>query len=248
MSYKVRMKMFEGPFDLLVYLIETAEMDIYDIEVSEITKQYFDYMGDIEELDVTMATEFMVLAATLIEIKSKMLLPRIDEEGDFTIGDDPRISLVSKLLEYKRFKKISQLLGNAEEEYSRYFEKPQEDISQYTDQPDEYLTMDIDHFIKAFNLFLLKKQKMEEIKKDYQRVEKDRVTINQRIQYIREVFESSGTSFLFFSQLLTKPERYDATITFVSLLEMVKSNQIDTDQDVPFGEIRIKMLTQEKVK
>ncbi len=248
MSYKVRMKMFEGPFDLLVYLIETAEMNIYDIEVSEITKQYFDYIGEIEELDVTMATEFMVLAATLIEIKSKMLLPRIDEDGEFVVGEDPRISLVSKLLEYKKFKKISQLLGKAEEEYSRYFEKPQEDISQYTDQPDEYLTMDIDHFIRAFNLFLLKKQKMEEIKKDYQRVEKDRVTINQRIQYIKEMFESSGTPFLLFSQLLDKAERYDATITFVSLLEMVKGNEVDTYQDVPFGEIRVKILKQEKVK
>ena len=248
MSYKVRMKMFEGPFDLLVYLIETAEMNIYDIEVSEITKQYFEYMGEIEELDVTMATEFMVLAATLIEIKSKMLLPRIDEDGELIVGDDPRISLVSKLLEYKKYKKISEIFGSAEKESSRFFEKPQEDISQYTDQPDEYLTMDLDHFIRAFNLFLLKKQKMEEMKKDYQRVEKDRVTINQRIQYIKDVFKASGTPSLLFSQLLTNREKYDATITFVSILEMVKENEIDTEQELPFGDIRVKMLNQETIK
>lgn len=248
MSYKVRMKMFEGPFDLLVYLIETAEMNIYDIEVSKITKQYFDFMGEMEELDVTVATEFMVLAATLIEIKAKMLLPRMDEEGEIIAGDDPRISLVSKLLEYKRYKKISGLFAAAEDESSRFFEKPQEDISQYKDQPDEYLTMDLEHFIKAFNLFLLKKQKMEEMKKDYQRVEKDRITMNQRIQYIKEVFKASGTSLLLFSQLLSKKEKYDAAVTFVSILEMVKENDIDTEQDVPFGDIRVRMLNRETIK
>ena len=242
------MKMFEGPFDLLVYLIETAEMDIYDIEVSEITKQYFEYMGEIEELDVTMATEFMVLAATLIEIKAKMLLPRMDEDSDFTSGDDPRISLISKLLEYKRFKKISGLLATAEVENSRYFEKPQEDISQYTDQPDEYLTMDLEHFIKAFHLFLLKKQKMEEMKKDYQRMEKDRITMNQRIQYIKEVFIASGTPLILFSQLLKNAGKYEAAVTFVSILEMVKENDVETEQKIPFGDIKISLLNQERIK
>ena len=242
------MKMFEGPFDLLVYLIETAEMDIYDIEVSEITKQYFEYMGEIEELDVTMATEFMVLAATLIEIKAKMLLPRMDEDSDFTSGDDPRISLISKLLEYKRFKKISGLLTIAEVENSRYFEKPQEDISQYTDQPDEYLTMDLEHFIKAFHLFLLKKQKMEEMKKDYQRMEKDRITMNQRIQYIKEVFIASGTPLILFSQLLKNAGKYEAAVTFVSILEMVKENDVETEQKIPFGDIKISLLNQERIK
>jgi segregation and condensation protein A len=242
------MKMFEGPFDLLVYLIETAEMNIYDIEVSEITKQYFDYMGEMEELDVTVATEFMVLAATLIEIKAKMLLPRIDEDGKLIVGDDPRVSLIAKLLEYKKFKKVSQAFGAAEDENRRFFEKPQEDISQYTDQPDEYLTMDLEHFIRAFNLFLLKKQKMEEMKKDYQRIEKDRITMNQRIQYIKEVFKSSGTSLLLFSQLLAKGEKYDTAVTFVSILEMVKENNVETEQDVPFGDIRVRMLNQETIK
>lgn len=248
MSYKVRMKMFEGPFDLLVYLIETAEMDIYDIEVSKITKQYFEYMGDIEELDVTVATEFMVLAATLIEIKSKMLLPRLDEDGEILIEEDPRVSLISKLIEYKKFKKVSEIFAEAESDNGRYFEKPQEDISEYTDHPDEYLTMDIDHFNRAFQQFLLKKQKMEEMKKDYQRIEKDRVTMNQRIKYIGEVFKATGSSSLFFSQLISKPEKYETAVTFVSVLEMVKDSKVETEQAIPFGDIKVRMLKQETIK
>ena len=101
--YKVKLKSFEGPFDLLVYLIENAEMSIYDIKISEITNQYLAYLKEMEERDVALASEFMVLASSLIEIKSKMILPRATEDGQEIVGEDPRTELVARLLEYKRF-------------------------------------------------------------------------------------------------------------------------------------------------
>ena len=98
MSYKVRLQSFEGPFDLLVYLIENAQMSIYDIRISEITRQYLAYIEDMKAMDFNVATEFMVLAATLIDIKSKMILPRATVEGEVLLEEDPRIELVERLL------------------------------------------------------------------------------------------------------------------------------------------------------
>ena len=108
MSYKVSLPLFEGPFDLLVYLIENARMSIYDIQVSEITEQYLAYIRGMEEMDLNVAAEFMVLAATLIDIKSRMILPRSTEEDVLGEDVDPRSELVERLLEYKRFKELAE--------------------------------------------------------------------------------------------------------------------------------------------
>ena len=111
--YKVRIDKFEGPFDLLIYLLENARMDIYDIKVAEITEQYIGYLKEMEELNVEVDTEFIVLAAVLIRLKSRMLLPRINEAGEIEIVEDPRIELRGRLLDYMRIKKAAELLkGN----------------------------------------------------------------------------------------------------------------------------------------
>ncbi len=242
MSYKVKMKIFEGPFDLLVYLIENAEMSIYDIEVSEITKQYLDYIGKMEELDVTIATEFMVLAATLIEIKSKMLLPRVSADPKAFFEEDPRQELISKLLEYKKYKAASEMLSIKEDHCSRIFEKPKEDISKYTEEPEEYLKMDLDQFITAFNMFMLRKQRLAEIRQNYRRLQRDRASIEQRIHYIDRLFTARGATSLPFMELLAKKDRYDAVITFASILEMIRDRSVDALQNENFGEISITKL------
>lgn len=246
MSYKVKMNMFEGPFDLLVYLIENAEMSIYEIEVSKITKQYLDYIGKMEELDVTIATEFMVLAATLIEIKSKMLLPRISPEQGPSIEEDPRQELISRLLDYKKYKAASEMLSVREDESSRIFEKPKEDISRYTEEPEEYLKMDLEQFINAFNLFMLKKQRLAEIRRNYQRLKRDRVSIDQRILFIEKVFTARGATSLPFMELLARKDRYDAVITFASILEMIRDRSVDAIQKENFGEISITKLSEQE--
>ena len=188
MGYKVKLNVFEGPFDLLVYLIEHAQMSIYDIEISEITSQYLSYMEEMKRLDVPLASEFLVLAAALIEIKSKMLLPRTAPGGEEAEFEDPRSELVEKLLEYKRFKLLAEMLRKQEESGLRTMEKPQEDLSVYTGEPDEYLKLDLRQFVAAFDLFLRKKKKEEEIRRHHIRTEKQKATAEARMADIREYF------------------------------------------------------------
>ncbi|MBQ2747990.1 MAG: segregation/condensation protein A, partial [Firmicutes bacterium] len=185
MSYKVKLDVFEGPFDLLVYLIENAEMSIYDINVSEIVSQYVEYIEQMQKMDIPVATEFMVLAASLIEIKSKMLLPRMNADGEEMTAEDPRTELVQKILEYKRFKAAAAMLSESEEYMQRIFEKPQEDISAFENQPDEYLKMDLGQFVNAFNLFLSKKKRVEDVKKRYTKLERQRISIEHKISFIK---------------------------------------------------------------
>ncbi|MDF3002020.1 MAG: chromosome segregation protein ScpA [Bacillota bacterium] len=240
MSYKIKLDIFEGPFDLLVYLIENARMSIYDIQISEITDQYVKYIEDIKSLDVNLATEFMVLAAALIEIKSKLLLPRMKPDGDGVVEEDPRIELVQKILEYKRFKAAAELLEQSEEESQRIFEKPKEDLSPYTKEPDELLNLDIGQFMKAFKMFLLKKKKLEEIRKNYTRVERQKITIESKIEFIINLFRSKEQRRLSFKELLTPgASRYDLVLTFVSMLEMIRQKSISVRQNVTFGEILV---------
>ena len=238
--YKVKLKSFEGPFDLLVYLIENAEMSIYDIKISEITTQYLAYIKEMEDQDVTLASEFMVLAAQLIEIKSKMILPRVSEEGEELIGEDPRTELVERLLEYKRFKELSQMLEAREERNMNIFEKPQEDISEYLENPDEYLSLDIKEFASAFRLFIQKKQRVEAVRKHYTRIERERASMEKRISYIlQSVRAKIGKVFSFKDFVKDKKDRYDVVVTFMSLLEMAKARAVKVEQHSTYGDIEV---------
>ena len=241
MSYKVRLQTFEGPFDLLVYLIENAEMSIYDIKISEITSQYLAYIESMKEMDVSVSSEFMVLAAALIEIKSKMILPRMVDAGDGSVvEEDPRTELVARLLEYKRFKQASEILAAQEERCAHIYEKPQEDISAYLEEPDEYLRLDLSQFANAFNLFIQKKQKVDSVRKHYTRVERERARMEERISYIAGMLKRSiGQIFNFKEFIHNKKDRYDVVVTFVSLLEMAKNRIVQVDQKSTYGDIEV---------
>ena len=241
MSYKVRLQTFEGPFDLLVYLIENAEMSIYDIKISEITSQYLAYIQTMQEMDVHVASEFMVLASALIEIKSKMILPRMVDPGDGNVvEEDPRTELVARLLEYKRFKQAAEILQEQEERCTHIYEKPQEDISAYLDEPDEYLRLDLAQFANAFNLFIQKKQKVDSVRKHYTRIERERARMEERISYIAGMLRKSiGQIFSFKEFIHDKKDRYDVVVTFVSLLEMAKNRIVQVDQKSTYGDIQV---------
>jgi len=241
MRYKVKLDIFEGPFDLLVYLIENAQMSIYDIQVAEITNQYVAYIEKAKALDVALASEFLVLAAALVEIKSKMLLPRMKFDGEGKLElEDPRNELVSRLLEYKRFKNAAELLELKEEQALLVFEKPQEDISQYTNEPDIYLNLEIKHFIAAFNQFLLKKKRVEEIKRNYSRPEEPRVTTEEKMDFIRKIFKVKNRRTVNFKELIqSEKDKYEVVVTFASVLEMARQRTIKVKQPIPFGDIKI---------
>ncbi|MBQ9931784.1 MAG: segregation/condensation protein A [Firmicutes bacterium] len=238
MGYKVKLDIFEGPFDLLVHLIERAEMSIYDIRVSEITDQYIAYLEDLKRMDVAVAGEFMVLAATLIELKSRMLLPRMQSTETDAEMEDPRQELVEKLLEYKRFKAAAAQLEIREAENLRRFVKPQEDLSVYTENPEEILNVDIAQFMKAFRLFLQRKQKIEEVHKRYDRQKRERMSIEDRIVQMKNLF--TGKKKFSFRELLGgETSRYNVILTFLSLLELMRQRSITVRQDVNFGQMTI---------
>ena len=244
MGYKVKLSQFEGPFDLLVYLIEHAKMNIYDIRVSEITTQYLAYIEQMKQQDITVGSEFMVFAAELIELKSRMLLPRpkvVDGQEEM---EDPRTELVQKILEYKKFKEAAAQLAEREELLSHIYTKPQEDLAEYTKEPDEVLNMDLNQFVKAFNLFLIKKRRLEEVRKTYARVERQRMTIENRIQQMRDCLLSKER--LTFKELLMgMTSRYDVVVTFMSLLELLKQHTVVAEQDVRYGEITVTLADPE---
>jgi segregation and condensation protein A len=241
MHYKVKIDAFEGPFDLLVYLIENAQMSIYDIQVAEITNQYVAYIERAKSFDITVASEFLVLAAALIEIKSKMLLPRMkpDEDGSSEF-DDPRSELVFRLLEYKRFKNAAELLEQVEKQAMNVFEKPQEDMSQYTNEPDIFLKLDTKSFMQAFNKFLHKKKKVEEIKKRYTKPVMPKITTEEKMDFIKKIFKVKGKRTVSFKELIqSEKDKYEIAVTFSSILEMARQKSIKLKQPVPFGEIKI---------
>lgn len=242
MGYRVKLNVFEGPFDLLVYLIEHARMNIYDIQVSEITTQYLKYVEDMQKADVNVSSEFMVLAAALLEIKSKMLLPRtVSDDGTGLIAEDPRTELVEKLIEYKRFKMISEMLEARADETAMCLEKPQEDLAEYMGEPDEYLSLDIDKFRSAFEAFLNRKKKLEEIRAHHKRSEKQRITTEARIENIRDFFRGRESDEADFKELIQKKDdKYDVAVTFSSVLEMMKSRRLDAEQKYLFGDITVK--------
>ncbi|MCI2061278.1 MAG: segregation/condensation protein A [Eubacteriaceae bacterium] len=247
MAYKVKLNAFEGPFDLLVYLIENARMSIYDIRVSEITTQYIEYLNEMQRLDVNIASEFMVLAAELIELKSKMLLPHAPVSEDGTYEDDPRSELVAKLLEYKRFKAISEMLRSREEENRRIYTKPQEDISEFTDSPDEVLTLSMPQFAAAFNLFIEKKKKVQLIQDHYQRIERQKISAEQRAGFIKSLFVLNGSEAVdtgrvvpFNDLVPDKNDKYDMALSFTAMLEMIKQRRLTAQQASLFAEIFVR--------
>ncbi|MBQ2147377.1 MAG: segregation/condensation protein A [Firmicutes bacterium] len=247
MAYKVKLDIFEGPFDLLVYLIEHAKMSIYDIKVSEITTQYLRYIAEMKAQDVAVAQEFMVLAAELIELKSRMLLPRSADEETGEEEEDPRADLVARILEYKQYKEMAAFLEEQSDAAAHSRTKPQEDLSAYADDPEELLKTDMNAFVKAFYAFLFRKQRIEEMRRVYERVERQRMSVENRILQIRELFR--GKKKLLFSEMIkedTSP--YNQVITFMSLLELIKQKSVTAEQKKRYGDITVKLIEEKSAR
>ena len=216
-------------------------MSVYDIKVSEITSQYIEYIREAEKYDVEVAQEFMVMAAELIEIKSRMLLPRpVEAPGDEPM-EDPRSSLVARILEYKQYKEIADFLKEQEELTSHVHSKPAEDLADYTGEEEELLKGDMDSFAKAFMAFILKKQRLEEMHRTYERVERARMSMENRIVQMTEMFRTRR--IVKFSEMIKNDDSpFNRVITFMSLLELLKQRSVTAEQKKRFGDITIKRV------
>ena len=242
MSYKIKIDTFEGPLDLLVYLIENAKMDIYDIEISEITSQYVEYIRQMQNLDIEVGSEFILLAANLLTIKSKLLLPSNKLE-ETSAEDDPRKQIIDMLMEYKKFKSAAEYLSRLESDGMKSVAKPMEDLDEILNNPIEVLKLSSEEFIKNFEKFLIKKQRVLEIRKRYDNIQRKKITAQERIDYIKELIagldEIGKKELSFVETLKNKNDKYDMALSFTSILEMIKQGHIDAKQEKTYGDIKI---------
>ena len=234
MNYRVKLKNFKGPLDLLLFLIKKNEVDIYDIPIAEITKQYLEYVDVLQMLDLEAASEFILLAATLIRIKAKMLLPRpkIDDDEEII---DPRMELVTRLLEYKRFKEVAFKFGELEEQRSKLFDRG------YFEEIEENSTDEIElgEDVSLFSLIAVFKQVLDQMPKEtFHHVEDIQITLEEQIDYILN-FESKKKQISFYDIISQLKDRIIAIVTFLAILELIRRGEITTRQSSPFGEIWI---------
>jgi segregation and condensation protein A len=231
-TYRVRLSNFEGPLDLLCFLIKKEEIDIYDIPIAQIARQYLAYVGLMRELDLEVAGEFILMAATLIQIKVKMLLPRTPEDGEEE--EDPRTDLVQQLLEYRRYKEVAESLVPFEERQSRIFHRS------YFEWQKPYKTKEVIlKDMSMFDLLAAFKEVIDQMPKvSYHEVAPIGVTIEEQIEYVKKSLE--GKEHILFRDLLSRfSERIVMVVTFIAILELIKSHAIRVRQASIFGEILI---------
>jgi len=230
MSYKVKLEVFEGPLDLLLYLIKKNEIDIYDIPVASITEQYLEYLELMRMLDLNIAGEFLVMAATLIHIKSKMLLPLEEKEMLPEEEEDPREELVRKLLEYKKFKEVAGVLQDLEAERKKMFTRA---TVLEVDSGEKFFEASLFDLITALTRVL------KDVPKDiFQEIIKDEFTVEQKVHDLLHMLVEKSTLQL--SELFAKAKnRLEIIATFLAVLELIRLKEIIVVQKKSFDEIEV---------
>jgi segregation and condensation protein A len=241
MSMSYKLEVFEGPLDLLLHLIDKNEVDIYNIPISEITEQYMSYLSNIKELQLDVTSEFLVMAATLLSIKSKMLLPKppvIEMDGiEIDPEVDPRMELVQKLLEYRKYKGIAEHLREKEIGQSLIFMREPEDLSAYSKKEPENPLQGIHlaDLILAFQKALRRSVSRNRVAK----IHRDEISVKDRIKQVVESLERSGGKILFSKLLQNEISREEIIVTFLALLELVKIKKVSCYQHSLFEDIVI---------
>ncbi len=232
--YKIKLQDFEGPFDLLLFFVKRDELDIYDIPISRITKEFLEYIQIMKMLDLDVAGEFIVMATTLMQIKARMLLPR-DEEGEEE-EEDPRAELVRRLLEYKRYKEMSYKLARLELRQTKHYNRTnfKYDEREIEEEDEEYIMKNVTLFdlISAFKHAI---DKMPRIR--HHDIEKVPVTVEEQMNLIHGRLDEEGK--LDFHRLISNMRRIEIVVTFIAILEMVRANQISCEQTKPYEDFII---------
>jgi segregation and condensation protein A len=232
-DYKVKLEVFEGPLDLLLYLIKRDEIDIYEISIERITRQYLEYLQAFKELKIDIAGEFIVMAANLIYLKSRSLLP-LDQQPpeEDAEEDDPRWDLIRQLIEYKKFKEAAAQLHDRALEQERLFAR--DGGSPESDAPLPLHEVGIFQLIHAFQEVI----KRVEAREDLREIFGERFSVSDKIEKILERV-SNGTPVRFselFGQIVS---RLEIVVTFLALLELIRLNQVRALQPKMFDEIQI---------
>jgi segregation and condensation protein A len=231
-DYKVKLEVFEGPLDLLLYLIKRDEIDIYDISIERITRQYLEYLQAFKELNIDLAGEFVLMAANLLYIKSRSLLPLDqqppDEEAD---EDDPRWELIRQLIEYKKFKEAAELLHNRALEQENIFARAA------VNSPETPLLLGDVGIFQLINA-LQNVIKRIEAREELQEIFGENFTVSDKIETILARV-SEGLALKFSELFVHMASRVEIVVTFLALLELIRLKQVRASQSDPFGEIEI---------
>ena len=241
MDYSIKINEFEGPLDLLLHLIKQEGIDIYDIEISEITKQYLDYINKMEELNINVASSYIVMAAELMEIKSKSLLPKKEEENDEEEEEVSKENLINKLIEYKKYKEMTSSFKEMEIERQNIYVKSPERLNNYLD--DITLKNDdtsIDELVEAFKKFLDRKNLEKPITT---KITNKEYSVKERKKSIKNILKEKKK--VFFTDLFEENNTGFIIVTFLSILEMTKEKEILIKQDTNFSNITIELKVKE---
>lgn len=227
-DYKVRLEVFEGPLDLLLYLIRKDEIDVYDIPIARITEQYLEHLRLMKELDIAVAGDFLVMAATLIYIKSKMLLPpEPSAEADPDLNEDPRAELVAQLLEYRKFKSAANMLYARGEIEAACYGRGSID----TDANNPEVTATVFDLLRVFREILDRQKSVAEME-----IHRDETTMSEKLEQIRRLVGERGEINVREVFALARSRR-ELILTFLAFLELVKETEISLIQERLFGEI-----------
>ena len=239
MPYKIKLDIFEGPFDLLLFLIRKNEVDIYDIPIAEITEQFLAYIEAMKSLDLDVAGDFIEMVAILMHIKARLLLPKPQTEGDEE-PEDPRTELVEKLIEYKRFKEASYDLHGMYEKRQKL--KPRKYFD-FLPKTEDISDEDFVEKVTLFNLLMAFRRALDNMPKVNQHVvNRIEVTIEEQTEYILKKLDEQEV--LVFQVLMKEiSERIILIVTFVALLDMIKNGLITVRQSDVYDDIRIKKKT-----
>lgn len=233
MEISFKIDEFEGPLDLLLHLIKESKMDIMNIEIEKITKQYMDYLDLQEKMNLEVASEYLVLASELIEIKSKMLLPNFKSEDDEEEEADPREELVNRLLEYQAYKEITKVLQEKENLRREIYTKLPENYKNYIDEVSEVrVDVSLDDLVEAFKRYLVRKKDSKPLKT---KVAVNEISVSSRRYDIKNLLKrKKKVSFFELFPVITKEY---IVATFLAVLEMAKSGELIIMQDNNFDDI-----------
>ena len=243
MGIPVKLEAFEGPLDLLLHLIEKNKVDIYDIPIVLITEQYLDYVSKMDTKDMDVMSEFLVMAATLVRIKSKMLLPvEEEEEEEF---EDPRQELVERILEYKMYKCMAYELRDRQIDAEKvWFKAPTipPEVLAYEEPVDVNELMSGVTLARLNDIFqsIIKKQadKIDPVRSKFGRIEKEEVSLSDKMTYVEEYSLHHG-HFSFRSLLEAQSGKMEVVVTFLAILELMKMGKIVVSQEYTFDDIKI---------
>jgi len=234
-EYKVKLEVFEGPLDLLLYLIKKDEVDIYEISIERITGQYLEFMDAFKVLDLDVAGEFVVMAANLIYIKSRALLPaHVQPPEEEAEEADPRWDLIRQLVEYKKFKDAAAQLSQRELDQSNLFSRLPDDPSAVVERP--LGDVSVFDLITAFNNVL---KRIAHKSEDLREIFEENYTVSDKIDLIMKMM-SSGVPLKFMELFSDAASRAEIVVTFLALLELIRLKQLKAIQDEPFGEIELR--------